>query len=121
MGDEIDVNAKDAISPKIASDQPEKKSKIALGRRLSRRLSIVTKVPAIINAKLKQELGSTDHFLGDQKVFDLTVIAPDKTQRIVSDENGILMGKLFSIPYFCFTIHVDRFFLAEKCSQGTRM
>lgn len=84
MGEEFDNRAKEEVSVKIVSDEPEKKPKIALGRRLSRRLSIVAKVPAILNAKLKQEIGTIEPLFADQKVFDLTVIAPDKTQRIVS-------------------------------------
>lgn len=71
----------------------ERKSKpCALGRRLSRRLSLVAKVPAIINAKLKHEIshGGQDLF-PDLKHFEVTVIAPDKTQRIVSARNIVLL------------------------------
>lgn len=72
-----------------SKEQNEKKShNSTLGRRLSRRLSLVTKVPSIINAKLKHDVFSSstpDFFVMDKKSFDLIAIAPDKTQRIVSN------------------------------------
>lgn len=67
-------------------DCERKRKSTTLGRRLSRRLSLVTKVPSIINTKLKQETsnGGFDS-LADLKVFEVTVIAPDKSQRMVSN------------------------------------
>ncbi|PSN53407.1 hypothetical protein C0J52_21383 [Blattella germanica] len=60
-----------------------------LGRKLSRRLSLVTKVPNMISVRLKQELGGSRDSLRtsrglQQRNFEITTIAPDKTQRIVS-------------------------------------
>ncbi|KAJ9577106.1 hypothetical protein L9F63_006314, partial [Diploptera punctata] len=60
-----------------------------LGRKLSRRLSLVTKVPNMISIKLKQELGGSRDSLRTNRAsqprsFEITAIAPDKTQRIVS-------------------------------------
>lgn len=60
-----------------------------IGRKISRRLSLVTKVPNMISIKLKQELGgSRDNLRANRtsqiRNFEITAIAPDKTQRIVS-------------------------------------
>lgn len=57
-----------------------------LGRKLSRRLSLVTRVPNLIGVKLKSEFGSRDS-LRPRNVprhLEIIVIAPDKSQRIVS-------------------------------------
>lgn len=58
-----------------------------LGRKLSRRLSLVTKVPNMIGVKLKSEFGSKDspRTRTHSRHLEITVIAPDKSQRIVSD------------------------------------
>ncbi|KAK7575579.1 hypothetical protein V9T40_011865 [Parthenolecanium corni] len=91
MADNCD--AKDAFGSNNALDEQETKAKHStLGRRLSRRLSIVTKVPSMLNAKLRQEIfkGGTDAFYSERKCSDVTVIAPDKTQRIVSDSFSVL-------------------------------
>lgn len=58
-----------------------------LGRRLSRRLSLVTKVPNLIGTRLRTEFGSRDSLAvrrRDNRQLEITVIAPDKSQRIVS-------------------------------------
>jgi hypothetical protein len=60
-----------------------------LCRKLSRRLSLVTKVPNMISVRLRQELGGSRDSLrtgggSQRKLLEITVIAPDKTQRIVS-------------------------------------
>lgn len=90
MADNCDP--KDTCGSNNAPDEQETKAKQStLGRRLSRRLSIVTKVPSMLNAKIKQEIfkGGTDAFYLERKSLDVTVIAPDKTQRIVSDSRRI--------------------------------
>ncbi|KAK9505026.1 hypothetical protein O3M35_009177 [Rhynocoris fuscipes] len=62
-----------------------------LGRRLSRRLSLVTKMPNLLGARLRQEFGSrdslkqTNNYRQPGKKLDITVIAPDKSQRNVSN------------------------------------
>lgn len=58
-----------------------------LGRKLSRRLSLVTKVPNLIGTKLKSEFGSRDSLAfrrRDNRQLEITIIAPDKSQRTVS-------------------------------------
>jgi len=60
-----------------------------LGRKLSRRLSLVAKVPNMITVRLKQELGGSRDSLRagrscHHRHLEITAIAPDKTQRIVS-------------------------------------
>jgi hypothetical protein len=60
-----------------------------LGRKLSRRLSLVAKVPNMISVRLKQELGGSRDSLRAgrsprHRHLEITAIAPDKTQRIVS-------------------------------------
>jgi hypothetical protein len=52
-----------------------------LGRKLSRRLSLVTKVPNMITVRLS---ASRDSLRSRHRNFEITTIAPDKTQRIVS-------------------------------------
>ena len=87
----------------------------SLGRKISRRLSLVAKVPNLITVKLKQELGSRDSLSvalslrksksncgtptstpngppdllrftrsAKSRLLLISIIAPDKTQRIVS-------------------------------------
>ncbi|XP_066996217.2 uncharacterized protein [Anabrus simplex] len=71
-----------------------------LGRKLSRRLSLVTKVPGLISGKLKQELGSRDSLRirgssrQQQRSFEVTTIAPDKTQRILPAVSPLLVREL---------------------------
>ena len=60
-----------------------------LGRKLSRRLSLVAKFPNMISVRLKQELGGSRDSLRNgrnshHRHLEITAIAPDKTQRIVS-------------------------------------
>lgn len=59
-----------------------RKTRVGLGRRLSRRLSLVTRVPNLLGEKIRAEF-SKDSSAQSRK-FEVTVIAPDKTQRIVS-------------------------------------
>lgn len=89
MADNCDP--KDTCGSNNVPDEQEKAKQSTLGRRLSRRLSIMTKVPSILNAKLKQEIfkNGSDVFYSERKSLDVTVIAPDKTQRIVSDSHRI--------------------------------
>lgn len=76
----------DTSANEVNGENETKLKSRTLGRRLSRRLSIITKVPSILNTKFKQDIfnGGSDFYLADKKCFDITVIAPDKTQRIVS-------------------------------------
>ena len=68
-----------------------------LGRKLSRRLSLVAKVPNMISVRLKQELsGSRDSLRAGRsshhRHLEITAIAPDKAQRIVSTLAVLRMG-----------------------------
>ncbi|XP_069705740.1 uncharacterized protein [Periplaneta americana] len=72
-----------------------------LGRKLSRRLSLVTKVPNMISVRLKQELsGSRDSLRtrrgSQQRNFEITTIAPDKTQRILPASSPTVVRDLIA-------------------------
>lgn len=55
-----------------------------LGRKLSRRLSLVTKVPNMITVRLGGSRDAPRTSRTQPRNLEITAIAPDKTQRIVS-------------------------------------
>lgn len=65
-----------------------------LGRRISRRLSLVSRVPGIIGTRIRQEFGSRDS-LAPRRI-EITVIAPDKTQRNLCCETGCTVCELLA-------------------------
>jgi len=72
--------------PGIGSTRTSRRTK--LGRKLSRRLSLVTRVPNLISMRLKHEIRESRD--SQRRNLEITAIAPDKTQRIVS--NRMYMG-----------------------------
>ncbi|XP_075210364.1 uncharacterized protein LOC142317703 [Lycorma delicatula] len=66
-----------------AGDQGMRKNRPGLGRRLSRRLSLVTRVPNLLGEKIRAEFSSRDTPRQNRR-FELSVIAPDKTQKILT-------------------------------------
>ena len=78
-----------------AVGRASKRSK--LGRKLSRRLSLVARVPSLLHTKLQRAGAGDPGNTGQRKyaaynsvqrqagsrMYDITVIAPDKTQRVV--------------------------------------
>jgi hypothetical protein len=70
----------------VAVGRASKRSKI--GRKLSRRLSMVAKMPSIIQTKFRSDspLLPSRNRNGRHAArnFEITIIAPDKTQRLVS-------------------------------------
>ncbi|XP_046988171.1 uncharacterized protein LOC124593867 [Schistocerca americana] len=71
-----------------ATDRSPRRSASRLGRRLSRRLSLVTRVPGLISARLK------DRGPPPPRSFEITAIAPDKTQRILPATSPYLVLQL---------------------------
>lgn len=75
----------------VAVGRASKRTK--LGRKLSRRLSLVAKVPSLIQTKFRNDSSnSTQKYraynnLRQQQTrnFEITIIAPDKSQRLVSN------------------------------------
>lgn len=84
----------------VAVGRASKRSKI--GRKLSRRLSMVAKMPSIIQTKFRSDnpLQQSRSRNGRHAVrnFEITIIAPDKTQRLVS-------------KFCCFILFIFYFFL----------
>lgn len=97
-----------------AEAQRFRKQSKKIGRKLSRRLSLITKVPNIFNVKFTGT-GAEGHAHGPQKMaaafadetsaaqaHEITVIAPDKTQRLVSFYVFVLLINFLSKFVFAF-------------------
>ncbi|CAB0004460.1 unnamed protein product [Nesidiocoris tenuis] len=82
--------------------------RVRLGRKLSRRLSLVARVPNLIGVRLRQEFGSSSSLSNPStKTFHLTVIAPDKSQRIPS---------LLHQSESCFSSSIAMSFFKVSCA-----
>lgn len=103
----------DNAAQQAAEAQRFRKQSKKIGRKLSRRLSLIAKVPNIFNVKFAGNEGST----APQKsvplaaaaatadsvvlVHEITVIAPDKTQRLVSTQYTLYTRFLFGSSFQC--------------------
>lgn len=101
-----------------AEAQRFRKQSKKIGRKLSRRLSLITKVPNIFNVKFAgAESPSTPHKIAHgvsattvdddiMQAHEITVIAPDKTQRLVS--TYYLPTVLYIYPQVSFSTNYIR-------------
>lgn len=87
--------SRSAVAAQQVEAQRFRKQSKKIGRKLSRRLSLITKVPNIFNVKFAgadspSAAPQKNVVAADVSAHEITVIAPDKTQRMVSDFNFIL-------------------------------
>ena len=93
-----------------------------LGRKLSRRLSLVAKVPNMITVRLKQELSWSRDSLragrsSHHRHLEITAIAPDKTQRILPATSPTVVRNLVALIIQEFSLTKFRLLLARSSAR----
>lgn len=93
-----------------------------LGRKLSRRLSLVAKFPNMISVRLKQELGGSRDSLRNgrnshHRHLEITAIAPDKTQRILPATSPTVVRHLVAPIIQEFSLTNFRLLLAGSLAR----
>ncbi|XP_039300570.1 uncharacterized protein LOC111049360 [Nilaparvata lugens] len=88
----------------------------SLGRRLSRRLSLISKMPTLLAEKTRG--GSRDSSAGSSsRRLEITVIAPDKTQRILYAEHDESVGDVLRLLLAEYSVQVPRLSLAGSRAE----